>query len=309
VDNLLSKKFSARVRAYIEAQETKSLLSDSNETDKSTSWEIARPPHKHRFLYAQPSSGTDDSTDPSPMDELLNVFLPSPQFRLWLELASACEINSFSLMARRFRRGLDYSLATSHEGSPRLEVSLSLTPSKGWGFDEEEEEEEEEEEKPRGKGKSKAKAKENGKSKTNGKAKAMQPVAEPEEETEPDDVGGHEVYMAGDDDGADTDAAIYKTSSGDDGDDNVLFTVSPTWNTLSIVLRDSGVLKFTKYVSRKAEGDRWDVVGLFGVLDEDEDEDDDQQDGEKKDSQVSLESSGEEEEFNGFPESEDSDSD
>ena len=80
--------------------------------------------------------------------------------------------------------------------------------------------------------------------------------------------------MAGDEDGDVGDAAIYKTSP-DTEDDNVLFASPPAWNKLSMVLRDSGVLKFVKYVSRSAPGDRWDVIGVFGVdagNDEDEDE-------------------------------------
>jgi hypothetical protein len=118
--------------------------------------------------------------------------------------------------------------------------------------------------------------------------------------------------MAGDDDSPNDDAAIYKTSS-DPDDDNVLFTVPANWNKMSIVLRDSGVLKFVKYVSRKAAGDRWDISGAFDVRDlGDEDDDEEADDGEEEnDSQengVSLEDS-EEEVFNGFPDSDDSDSD
>ena len=44
------------------------------------------------------------------------------------------------------------------------------------------------------------------------------------------------------------------------------------WNTLSIVLRDQGVLKFVKYVSKSAKGDRWDVVGSWRVEGGDEDD-------------------------------------
>ena len=110
-------------------------------------------------------------------------------------------------------------------------------------------------------------------------------------------VGGYEVYMAGDDDDeegsndgvevpvdgpsntgagqrrkAKADPAIYK-SSGDDDDDGILFSMPANWNNLSIVLRDAGTLRFVKYVSQSAKGDRWDVVGNFTVVPE-EDEDD-----------------------------------
>ena len=136
LDGLLSDKFSARVREYIEAQEA--IPESSQQTEKG-SWKLARPPHKHRFLYRHPSETPDDS---NPLHELLDVFLPSEQFRKWLALATKCTIQSYDFLGRRFRRGQDYALATSHDGEPRLEISLGLTPTPGWGAEEEEDDEE-----------------------------------------------------------------------------------------------------------------------------------------------------------------------
>jgi len=257
-------------------------------------WKVAKPPHKHRFLYQQRSNDSEDKkkTSPAyldPVRELLEVFLPSRQFRQWLEIATECEVENFDVLARRFRKGSDYALATSHDGQPRLEISLGLTPTPGWGADEDEEDLQEE--KPETKA---SKKKNNNKSKANGKKKV-------EEKEEPDDVGGHEVYMAGDEDEANGDAAVYKTSP-DADEDNVLFAMPASWNKMSIVLRDSGVLKFVKYVSKNAKGDRWDISGAFGV----KEIDDDGEEGEE--GMVALEDS-EEEVFNGFPDSDDSDSD
>ncbi|RDL38564.1 Uncharacterized protein BP5553_02904 [Venustampulla echinocandica] len=297
---LLSKKYSEKVREYIEAQEALSLPSTTAEIEKG-SWRVAKPPHKHRFLYLQPSSSEEKPADASrtlnPIEELLEVFLPSSQFRKWLELATQCEIENFDILARRFRKGGDYALATSHDGQPRLEISLGLTPTPGWGADEDEEEESGD----NADDEAEDSKKKNGKSKANGKEIAKAKEKEQEQE---DDVGGHEVYMAGDDDDTNGDAAIYKTSS-DADDDNVLFTMPASWNKMSIVLRDSGVLKFVKYVSKCAQGDRWDVSGAFGVKELDEEDD---EEGGDEEQTVSLESS-EEEVFNGFPDSEDSDSD
>jgi len=294
LDGLLSVKYAAKLKSYIEAQEA--LPTPEFSADVKDPWEVAKPPHKHRFLYQQPSTHLADKkkdfADMDPITELLNIFLPSKQFRRWLEIATECEIENFDILARRFRRGQDYALATSHEGQSRLELSLGLTPTPGWGADEEEgAEEPEAEEKPQ------AKKQTSRKSKTKSKEKAKVEVVEKEDE---DDVGGHEVYMAGDDD-ENEDAAIYKASS-DDDDDNVLFTMPASWNKMSIVLRDSGVLKFVKYVSKNAKGDRWDISGAFGVKETDEEEDDDEQ------APIPLDDS-EEEVFNGFPDSEDSDSD
>jgi hypothetical protein len=291
LEGLLSKKYAAKMKEYIEAQEAVPLPSSSAEIEKG-SWKVAKPPHKHRFLYRQPSdkATTNGSAEMDPITELLKVFLPSPQFRKWLQLATECEIENYDILARRFRKGLDYSLATSHDGQPRLELGLGLTPTPGWGADDEEDDEVAEGEANGSMSKS------DGKTKTNGKKKV-------EEEDEPEDVGGHEVYMAGDDDEANGDAAIYKTSS-DAEDDNVLFTMPASWNNMSIVLRDSGVLKFVKYVSKNAKGDRWDISASYGIK-----EIDDGEDAEGLEEMVALESSDEEEVFNGFLDSEDSDSD
>jgi hypothetical protein len=290
LDGLLSNKFSSLVREYIEAQEAIEVPENRNKIEKEP-WKVAKPPHKHRFLYLQPSSPPDDS---NPLQELLDVFLPSRQFQKWLAMATQCTIQSSTLLGRRFRRGLDYSLATSHDGEPRLEISLGLTPTPGWGADDEVEDAEDA--KDNG-----SEKKPNGSTKTNGKAKKNGKQKEEEELEEEDDTGGHEVYMAGDDEDDNEDAAIYKATS-DAEDDNVLFTMPASWNKMSIVLRDSGVLKFVKYVSKNAKGDRWDISGAFGVhLDEEE--------AEGEEEMVTLEESSDEEVFKGFSDSEDTDSD
>jgi hypothetical protein len=87
--------------------------------------------------------------------------------------------------------------------------------------------------------------------------------------------------MAGDDED-DGDAAIYKSAAADE-DDGILFSTAAGWNRLSIVLRDSGTLKFVKYVSAAAKGDRWDITGEMGVDfgDDDEDDEDDEDDDEE----------------------------
>ncbi|RDA85358.1 hypothetical protein CP532_6411 [Ophiocordyceps camponoti-leonardi (nom. inval.)] len=284
--DILSKKFARRLRQYLEEQEKLPMPDTSVAVEKKSPWRVARPPHKHRFLFQQPN-GPDQlrtSQEESPITELLEIFLPSRQFRQWLQMATDCVLENHDLIARRFRRGQDYTLATSHDGQPRLELNLGITPTSGWG-DDEDEEEEEEKTQDQGKGKSNAKGK--------GKAKAKDADGGSD-----NDVGGHEVYMAGDDDGGGdgNDAAVYKSAA--DDDDNVLFFQAAAWNKMTLVLRDSGTLRFVKYVSGKARGDRWDVSGVFGVRDDDVD---DAPGGEFD----------EEEEFNGFsdPISSESDSD
>jgi hypothetical protein len=332
LDGLLSKKFAAEVQEYITAQEVAPLPSSSVEIEAGA-WKVAKPPHKHRYLYLQPavSPSQDSSPEYNPIKELLEVFLPSRQFRQWLEIATQCDIQDIDLLARRFRKGLDYQLATSHDGEPRLEISLGLTPTPGWGADtdkdvgeegEEGEEEEEEEEqevrlaqatKSRFTPESTPEKKNDQKASAKSKAKEKLPSEEPEED-EVEDMGGHEVYMAADDDDSlAADAAVYK-AAGDEATDGVLFTMQPSWNKMSIVLRDSGVLKFVKYVSKSAKGDRWDITGAFSVnIDGDEEGDAENPlagESEVEDlNEIALGESDEEEVFQGFPDSEDSDSD
>ncbi|KAL2212527.1 hypothetical protein CC79DRAFT_1286058, partial [Sarocladium strictum] len=272
--DILSKKFAAKLKTYVEAQEKKKLASTSAKIEKETGWKTAKPPHKHRFLYQQASAPDElrTSQDESPITDLLDNFLPSRQFRHWLQIATGCTVESSDVMARRFRKGMDYTLATGHEGKPRLELNIGITPTSGWGDDADEEEEEEE-----------PKPKSNGK----GKGKAKAPVEETLKETE--EVGGHEVYMAGEDD-ADEDAAVYK-SSGDD--DNILFFQAAAWNKMVIVLRDSGILRFVKYVSRNAKGDRWDLSAAYDV-------EEPQEDGEDGPSGAGPADEESEEEFQGF---------
>lgn len=308
---ILSKKFSARLENYIREQEKAGLPKNSKDIEKSTQWKVAKPPHKHAYLYQNPTKADElrTSQEESPITELIDNFLPSRPFRNWLTMATGCTIEAHDIIARRFRRGNDYTLATGHEGNARLELNLGITPTYGWGDPDEveetaedgdeDEEEEEEPEDPKGKGKGKAKALAEEKSE---KKKKYAPELTEKEDVE--DVGGHEVYMAGDDE-ADEDAAVYKSSN---DEDNILFHQSASWNKLTLVLRDAGILKFVKYVSRKAPGDRWDISGVYNIEDEDEEEGGAANGNGESSSRGVLDES-EEEEFNGFSASEDSDSD
>ena len=297
VSRILSKSFSVRLREYIIQQEASSLPATSEEIHKSTPWRVARPPHKHRYLFQQPVEPDQSRAlcDHSPITELLDVLLPSRQFRSWLQRATGCDIVSRDALARRFRKGVDYTLATGHQGQPRLEVNLGITPSLGWGDDDDDEEEEEEEEEDK-------EPESSSNNDKNGKAAKASRHTIPKET--PRDVGGHEVYMRGDDNDDHNDAAIYRSGQAkddDDDDDAMLFFQAAAWEKMTIVLRDNGVLRFVKYVSESAPGDRWDISATFGIAEEgegageekvenvDEDEDEDE-----------IE---EEDEFNGFSDS------
>jgi Rps23 Pro-64 3,4-dihydroxylase Tpa1-like proline 4-hydroxylase len=314
---ILTPKFAERLKEYVGAQEKITLPEESAAVEKKTQWKVARPPHKFRFLYQQPA-GADElrsSQEENPVTELLDVLFPSRQFRQWLQLATECTIESHHVIARRFRRGMDYTLATGYDGKPRLELNLGFTPSPGWG-DEEEPEENDDDDGAVDEGHD---AKTNGTtnskltSKGKGKAPGEKEQDHDEDDDEDDDVGGTEVYMAGDED-ANEDAAVYKAA---EDDDNILFFQAAAWNKLTIVMRDSGALRFVKYVSRRARGDRWDISATYGVEDQEEREGTGPEvEGDSQDQDTTQESGltgpplGEsEDEFKGFSDSYDSDSD
>ena len=285
LDTFLSQKFSDSVRHYIESQESQELPSKSTDIERTTPWTVARPPHKHHFLFQQASSSERGQ---SPLRELLEDLFPSEAFQKWLSLATGQTILSHDLLVRRFRRGSDYTLATGYEEDvPRIELCLSLTPTSGWGDNPTEPEKDTD-----------------GQATTKGKGKDDEVTTAADEPG----VGGYLIYMGGEDEddpdhdeaGSDhgvevpldmstgarstraarpkkskQDPAIY-LGSGEDEDDGVLFSMPAGWNRLGIVLRDKGTMRFVKYVSRIAKGDRWDLTGDFAILDEESDDEEDE---------------------------------
>ena len=294
----LSVKFSDRLREYLEVKDHEPNPSlPANPCYNTSKVGVARPPHKHRYLYREavhpiPTTPYPDSDKMTPYDDLVDILFPHPAFMKWISLVTGITLTKSNIYARRFRRGMDYTLATAYEEEdPQLEVCLGITPSRGWGNEDEEVNVAIEVEHHSGSS-SRSKKK---KQKSSSKA-----VLEPEATKPEDEIGGYEMYMAGEDDEgtaagapepsahtgagqrrkAKADPAVYK-SAGDDEDDGVLFSQPAAWNNMSIVLRDSGVLRFTKYISRAAKGDRWDVCAEFGVeLGEDEDDEDEDEDEE-----------------------------
>lgn len=304
--NFLNKKFAKRLRAHFERTCSQGGAPSFRE------YRTSRPPYKHRYQYLHPATTKTSTTNP--YEQLLDEFLPSAAFRKWLALATGLDLQRCSVLARRFRRALDYQLAQGYDGEePQLEYTLSVTPSLGWGAEGESEDEEKVAEADGG-------AEVNG----NGNDQPLRPEADDgaevngNDKTPPpeaaaqaaeDNVGGYELYMAGDSDNDDSDdgsddgvtipASIIQSSTGagdrrsakkrpqkkkadpavyqaaaadDDDDDGILFSNPAGWNTMSVVLRDRGTLRFVKYVSRAAEGDRWDFTGAFEVEGDDDGE-------------------------------------
>ncbi|KAI9740597.1 MAG: hypothetical protein M1834_005178 [Cirrosporium novae-zelandiae] len=286
LDEFLSPKFTKKLHEYIEKQDSQQLPDNTTKVEKETEWSVALPPHKQKYLYQQPrmTGTTDSKRTKTPLQEIIENLLPSAPFRKWLSLVTGGPaITSSNVLARRFRRGIDYTLATGLDDcDDRLEITLGITPSPGWeeeGEDEDDTDEEKEDvEMNDADSSTKLKEKENSKHKENGTSSSSKANPNPPKASNNNDkdndtasiasvsaagVGGYEVYMSGEDDSASVkdDPAVYNAAD----DDGVLFSMAAGWNRLSIVLRDKGTLKFVKYVSRTARGDRWDVSGEYGV--------------------------------------------
>ncbi|KAJ2004037.1 putative component of NuA3 histone acetyltransferase complex, partial [Coemansia thaxteri] len=76
-------------------------------------------------------------------------------------------------------------------------------------------------------------------------------------------VGGYQCFIDGgsEDDEASNDGSVYRSNE----EDGVLLTTPAAWNTLNVVMREPGVVKFVKYVSASAPGSRWDVSYEYQV--------------------------------------------
>jgi hypothetical protein len=196
-------------------------------------WKAVGPAHKQRFLEFIPKNDAKRAIDPcgSAGDILYhlrhNVF-QSAEFGRWLAWISSL---GFPLgqrgRIRRFRPGLDYTVA--HYGilttNSVLDATLCFCAGEGkqCAFDEETEE-----------------------------------LLGSDDDAiwESGDVGGFECYIAADESGEDQGPdAEY-----DDEDDTKLLSVSASNNTLSLVYRDPGTMRFVKYVGIGAPSSRWDIA-------------------------------------------------
>ncbi|TKA79734.1 hypothetical protein B0A55_04358 [Friedmanniomyces simplex] len=322
LSNFLNRNFAARLREQFEQQQQ--VPSGGPGTIPSDQFSTSRPPYKHRYQYLQPTPASISNTsseETNPYMLLLHSLLPSLAFRKWMEMVTGLGLERTAILARKFRRGMDYQLAQGFRGGEkegegqegRVEYTMCVTPTGGWGGEEDGDGDGDGEggERPR---------------EMSGEGRASEAQGNDQAQTataDEDNVGGYELYMAGDDDddnddnptASDTesndgvtippniiaqshtgagdrrsaarsrrrnaahhDPAVYQPRANGEGDadgeedDGILFTNPASWNTLSIVLRDRGTLRFVKYVSRQARGDRWDVAGEYEVVGGEEEE-------------------------------------
>ncbi|KAL7542464.1 hypothetical protein ACHAXR_011802 [Thalassiosira sp. AJA248-18] len=217
-------------------------------------WKAVGPAHKQRFLqYESKELSVDNATDSNVgagehLQHLRQEVFQSAAFGRWLGWISSL---GFPLgergRIRRFRPGLDYTVA--HYGvlttNAVLDATLCFCAGEGkqCAFDEE----------------------------TN------ELIGSDDDAIwESGDVGGFECYIAADESGEDQGAdAEY-----DDEDDTKLLSVSASTNTLSLVYRDPGTMRFVKYVGVGAPSSRWDIALEYDIKSDDADGDEDEEDEE-----------------------------
>ena len=218
-------------------------------------WKAVGPAHKQRFLQYDELADDDpvstkldgDNDDANALGageylhHLRQVLFQSAAFGQWLGIISSL---GYPLgergRIRRFRPGLDYTVA--HYGvlttNSVLDATLCFCAGDGkqCTFDEE----------------------------TN------ELVGSDDDAIwESGDVGGFECYIAADESGEnDGPDAEY-----DEEDDTKLLSVSASNNTLSLVYRDPGTMRFVKYVGSGAPSSRYDIALEYDVEATDDTED------------------------------------
>jgi hypothetical protein len=237
-----------------------------------TGWQVVGPPHLQRYLALLPSAPPSSVNADAEADRLstllrqIHSLFTSPAFASLLASLTSLLPTAYTTSIRRFRPGLDYTLARGETASDpdaqaKLDVGLGLTPrceeekdrevweaGEAGGWDIWLANEEGGDEATYGGGGGDKKAMENGMG------------AEGEEQEQ-------EAATA-------AAAEQEQQQEEEEDDDGPLLALEPDWNRLHLVLRDPGVLSFVKYVSARAPASRWDVVGEWQVqgIEEEEEE-------------------------------------
>ena len=95
----------------------------------ATPWTLVGPPHIQRFV-ALPFSLSASSPRLVTLLASINTLFSSPAFRTFIATLTSLLPTSYTTQVRRFRPGLDYTLARGEpsDSEARLDVGLGLTP-------------------------------------------------------------------------------------------------------------------------------------------------------------------------------------
>ncbi|KZS97834.1 hypothetical protein SISNIDRAFT_405601 [Sistotremastrum niveocremeum HHB9708] len=278
----LEKSLAARLKKELKKKDTKAGYRGgsregcvpSHASGLGDGWKAIGPPHKFRYCILdsddEQAATSQDDASTSVLRTLQDELFPSPAFRAWLGLVSSLFPERYAVKARRFRPGLDYTLATSEEEEARLDVVLGLTPSDNdeeealwasgaWGGWECYMAPHEGEEDPAVYRSGTAK---NPETKTDAVDNSTSNDGSEGDENDDEDA----IMDAGEDQNEDASEEGSEADGSESGDeDGALLTVQPGFNRLLLVLRDQRVLRFVKYLSSAAQGSRWDICAEYQV--------------------------------------------
>lgn len=259
--------------AIVNGQKTNKVPPHTAGEDDQEGWSVVGPPHLQRYLSLSPSS-TPSASGSNRLSILLRQIhdlFTSQAFAALLASLTSLLPTAHTTAIRRFRPGLDYTLARGEAASDpdaqaKLDVGLGLTPKPV-----REEEAEVWESGEAGAWDIWLANEEGGDEATYGGGGGGGGAAGKEDD---DAANGNDETAEG---AAEETPAVEEEEGDDDGP---LLALEPEWNRLHLVLRDPGVLSFVKYVSARAPASRWDVVGEWQVQGIEE-EDDEEEEGEK----------------------------
>ncbi len=129
--NFLNTELVSRVKAELETEDAKYSQFEGRIADQDfgerSGWTLKGPASKHRYLSLNSKKGLKASTPV--LQSILTELYPSPAFRAWLQVISSLVVLAYTVEARRFRKGLDYTLAHGEpkDAQPRLDGTLGLS--------------------------------------------------------------------------------------------------------------------------------------------------------------------------------------
>lgn len=175
-------------------------------------WVVLGPPHVRRYLSYQPENHSQQSISGERLRKISENVLESTDFQGWVAAITGYGCEFMRSEIRRFRPGLDYTLAHGGERQhrPEVDAALCLTSGKSpdvWGSG---------------------------------------------------DLGGFSCFVpiVAEDGPPD----VY-----DVAEESNVTSLTTSYNCMSLVLVDSDVSDFVKYVSVFSSSSRWDIVARFST--------------------------------------------
>jgi len=230
--HFLLDEWNTKITTAIKNEDTRDKLGNDRpaldyQVGMTDKWKAVGPAHKQRFLQYNDESKDDTATTTANcsntgehLHHIRHTLFKSTPFGKWLGYITSLDYPLGQRgRVRRFRPGLDYTVAhygalTTHSV---LDATLCFCAGNGeqCTFDEE----------------------------TN------ELIGSDDDAIwESGDVGGFECYIAADESGEEDNGG--RDAEYDDDDDTRLLSVSASNNTLSLVYRDPGTMRFVKYVGR-----------------------------------------------------------